>query len=98
MIVNFRFLIAIHMLHWVIWWSVFYRLPRKVDRNTTVEPADILNPLWRNQHLMTKPPVACVDDEVAYGPGFVINEITADMANVAVRGVNEIFLDRLATA
>src|ERR1035437_1049068 len=98
MIVNFRFLIAIHVLHWVIRRSVFYRLPREVDRNPTVEPAHILNPLRRNQYLMTEPPVACVDDEVAYGPGFIINEITADMANVAVHGVNEIFLDRMATA
>jgi hypothetical protein len=47
---------------------------------------------------VAQPPIACVHDQVADGPGLFVEEHPLDVGNLAVRSFDMIASDRLATA
>src|SRR5664279_3427674 len=56
------------------------------------------DPFRGDQDFVPNPPVARVNDDVAYGPGLVVDEIARDMPDLAVGRVKVIPGDRIATA
>lgn len=51
---------------------VLDRLTRQIDRHRRFEPAHALDPLRRNEHLVSEPPIARIDNEIADNPGLVV--------------------------
>ena len=51
--VDLRFLFAIEQCHGVVRRCIFYGLPRQIDKNLGLGPIDIINPLRRDEHLVT---------------------------------------------
>lgn len=51
-----------------------YLFPRQLDGYTPLRPAHVADESWRDEHLVTEPPVARVHDEVSNGPPWVIEE------------------------
>jgi len=78
--------------------GAFHCLPCKVDRHCGVGPAHVLNPLRRDEHLVTEPPVACVHNQVPNGPGLLIDEQPLYMPDVTIGRLNVIFYYRFTTA
>lgn len=52
------------------------------------QPADRVQPFRRDQHLMTHPPIAGIDDDVADRPRRVIDDDSVDVTDVAVFGMD----------
>ncbi len=42
----------------VVGWRGLDRLPRQIDRHGGIEPIDVSDPLRRDEHLMTEPPLS----------------------------------------
>src|SRR5664279_4264689 len=93
-----RLLGAIQRRSWLVGGSVLDCLSRHLDRDLRVEPAHVVGPLRRDEHLMAEPPVARVDDQVSNGPGLVVDQHALDVAEIAIAGMYVVFHDRPATA
>ena len=57
-----------------------------------------MDPLRRDQHLLARPPIAGIDDDVANRPVFIINEKVLDVADVTIVSFDIVVCDLLRTA
>ena len=69
-----------------------------MDRHQLLGPPKIIDPLRRNETLMTEPPIAGVNDHVSNRPGLLIHEQACNVPDFPIRGLDSITDDRLTTA
>ena len=73
-------------------------LTGQIDRDFAVEPVHIVDPLRRDEHLVTEPPVAGLHDEIADRLGFIVDEEGLHVPDVAIACPDVILHDRIAAA
>jgi len=71
-IMELDFLLSMQRACWIVCRGALDCLPCQIDRDGALRPTHALDPLWRDEHLMTQPPVAGVDYQVSNSPGVLI--------------------------
>ena len=59
-----HFLLTIQLRRRIVRRGVLHGLPCQVDRHRVVGPPHILDPLWRDEHQVTEPPVTEVAPQI----------------------------------
>jgi len=98
MLVDADLLVPIKLRRRIIGRGVFYCLPSQINGDRGVGPPHIPDPLRRDEHLITEPPVARVHNEVANGPCFLLYEHALDVPNLTVGRLDVIANDHLTAA
>src|SRR5206468_4727265 len=62
----------------------FYFILRQVQIDVGVSPIHMRNPLRRNQNFLARPPGSTVDDNMANGPLYVVDDKVAHVSDVAI--------------
>src|SRR5450830_172688 len=70
----------------------------QIDFDSLVRPMHFADPLRRNQDFLTAPPVTCLHDKVAYGPGCFVDEKVGDVSDFTVACHQLVAGNRLAAA
>ncbi len=78
--------------------SILDRLTVQIDRYHVLGPAHALDPSWRDEHLVSEPPIAGIYDEVSNRPGFIVEEQSLDVTDSPIARLDVIFDHRLAAA
>src|ERR1700733_6337009 len=84
MLVDRLLLLTIELRRRVISRRVFQGLTGQIDGNQRFWPVHRVDPPRRHEHLVTNPPIAGVDDQVANRPGAILDEQVLDMADITV--------------
>src|SRR4029079_11875790 len=79
MLVDLHFLVTLQQYLRVVRGCALHCLSSQVDGHRGVGPAQALDPLRCNEHLMTEPPIARIRNDVANGPRLVIEEQALDV-------------------
>src|SRR5664279_971642 len=77
-----------------VFWRQLDSFPKEVDEDLCLFPADSLDPPWRNQDFLARPPVPRIDDHIANRPSLIVDDEIANMADLAVLGVYVVSANR----
>src|SRR6185312_15095997 len=96
--VEIELLVSAQRYRRVVRWRVLDGLLARSDSDRVIEPTYFPDPLRRNEDLVTQPPVARVHDQVANGPGFLIDQQVLHVADTAIARFDVIVHHCLAAA
>src|ERR1700722_16257611 len=93
---NTRFLLAIKWHGGIIRRGVLDGLPGQIEQYLGFGPVDLINPLRSDDHLMSQPPIACINDDVSNRPGRFFAKKTLHVADITVARIYVISHDCVA--
>src|SRR5690625_4791332 len=73
-------------------------LAAEIDMDFALGPADLAEPLWRDQHDLPRPPVPRVHHQIANGGAVLLDGEILDMADIAIIGSDMIAGDLIGAA